>query len=52
MSDQPRTSRISGFHKMSPEDRLAAVEGFAGLDAEAMAQLARPGTSIRTWPTT
>jgi len=28
---------------MSPEDRLAAVEGFAGLDAEAMAQLAKPG---------
>ena len=43
MSSQPRTSRISGFHKMSPEDRLAAVEGFAGLDAEAMAQLAKPG---------
>jgi hydroxymethylglutaryl-CoA reductase len=43
MSNQPCTSRISGFHKMSPEDRLAAVEGFAGLDAEAMAQLAKPG---------
>lgn len=43
MSSPPRTSRISGFHKMSPEDRLAAVAGFAGLDAEAVAQLARPG---------
>ncbi len=43
MSSPPRTSRISGFHKMSPEDRLAAVTGFAGLDAEAVAQLARPG---------
>lgn len=43
MSNQPRTSRISGFHRMSPEDRLAAVEGFAGLDAGAVAQLAKPG---------
>lgn len=43
MSNHPRTSRISGFHKMSPGDRLAAVESFAGLDAEAVAQLAKPG---------
>lgn len=43
MSNHPRTSRISGFHRMSPGDRLAAVEGFAGLDADAVAQLARPG---------
>lgn len=42
MSNPVRSSRISGFHKMSPEDRLAAVERFAGLDAEAMARLAEP----------
>lgn len=42
-SNHPRSSRISGLHRMSPTDRLAAVEAFAGLDAEAMAQLARPG---------
>jgi hydroxymethylglutaryl-CoA reductase len=42
MSNHVRSSRISGFHKMSPEDRLAAVERFAGLDAEAMARLAEP----------
>ncbi len=43
MSNHVRSSRISGFHKMSPEDRLAAVERFAGLDAEARARLAKPG---------
>ncbi len=43
MSNSTTTSRISGFHKMSPADRLAAVGSFAGLDAEAVAQLARPG---------
>ncbi len=43
MSNHPSTSRISGFHKMSPTDRLAAVKGFAGLDAEAVTQLAKPG---------
>ncbi len=43
MSNHIATSRISGFHKMSPADRLAAVESFAGLDADAVAQLARPG---------
>ncbi|MGI4940565.1 MAG: hydroxymethylglutaryl-CoA reductase, degradative [Janthinobacterium lividum] len=42
-SNHPRSSRISGLHRMSPTDRLAAVEAFAGLDAEAVAQLARPG---------
>ncbi len=42
MSNHVRSSRISGFHKMSPEDRLGAVERFAGLDAEAMARLAEP----------
>lgn len=43
MSNSITTSRISGFHKMNPADRLAAVERFAGLDADAVAQLARPG---------
>ncbi len=43
MSNQITTSRISGFHKMSPADRLAAVESFAGLDAAAVEQLSRPG---------
>ncbi len=43
MSNRITTSRISGFHKMSPADRLAAVESFAGLDAGAAAQLSRPG---------
>ncbi len=43
MSNRITTSRISGFHKMGPVDRLAAVESFAGLDAGAVAQLSRPG---------
>lgn len=43
MSNRITNSRISGFHKMSPAERLAAVESFAGLDEAAMAQLARPG---------
>jgi hydroxymethylglutaryl-CoA reductase len=37
------TSRISGFHRMSTEERLAAVEAFCGLDAEAVAQFRRAG---------
>ncbi|MBC9177658.1 hydroxymethylglutaryl-CoA reductase, degradative [Pseudoroseomonas ludipueritiae] len=37
------TSRISGFHRMNPEERLAAVEAFSGLDAGAVAQLRRAG---------
>ena len=43
IATRPTSSRISGFHKMSPEERLALVESFAGLDAEAKAQLAQPG---------
>ncbi len=43
MSNSMITSRISGFHKMSPADRLAAVGSFAGLDEATLAQLARPG---------
>ncbi|GGF58139.1 3-hydroxy-3-methylglutaryl-CoA reductase [Azorhizobium oxalatiphilum] len=38
-----RSSRISGFHKMSPEQRLAEVESFAGLDAATTAQLGKAG---------
>ena len=43
MSNSIATSRISGFHKMSPAERLAAVGSFAGLDETVLAQLARPG---------
>lgn len=43
MSNSMITSRISGFHKMSPANRLAAVGSFAGLDEATLAQLARPG---------
>ncbi|MCG7357452.1 hydroxymethylglutaryl-CoA reductase, degradative [Roseomonas mucosa] len=38
-----RSARISGFHKMSPKQRRAEVESFAGLDASAAEQLAKPG---------
>jgi hydroxymethylglutaryl-CoA reductase len=43
MSISNLTSRISGFHRMSMEERLAAVEAFAGFDAAAAAQLRRAG---------
>lgn len=43
IANAQRSSRISGFHKMSPEDRLSVVESFTGLDADARAQLAKPG---------
>src|SRR5256885_422296 len=43
IQNRPSSSRISGFHKMSSEERLSLVESFAGLDAEATAQLASPG---------
>ena len=36
-------SRISGFHKLSPADRLSLVEKLAGLDEAAAAQLRKPG---------
>ena len=39
----PTSSRISGFHKMSAEERLSLVESFAGLDSQTKAQLAQPG---------
>jgi hydroxymethylglutaryl-CoA reductase len=43
MSNRLQTSRISGFHRMTPDERRAAVAGFAGLDEAALAQLSRPG---------
>jgi hydroxymethylglutaryl-CoA reductase len=43
MAEQARTSRIGGFHKMSSQDRLAAVQGFAGLAPQTIAQLQSPG---------
>ena len=43
IATRPTSSRISGFHKMSPEERLSLVESFAGLDPGAKAQLAQPG---------
>ncbi len=38
-----RSSRISGFHGMSRQERLSVVELFAGLDADTRSQLAKPG---------
>ncbi|MFB9972323.1 hypothetical protein ACFFMP_21210 [Pseudoroseomonas cervicalis] len=43
MSLSNLTSRISGFHRMDPEERLAAVAAFADLDEGAVAQLRRAG---------
>ena len=43
IANRPTSSRISGFHKMSIEERLSLVESFAGLDSEAKAHLAQPG---------
>lgn len=39
----PINSRISGFHKMSPADRLATVRSVVGLDDATVEQLRRPG---------
>ena len=36
-------SRISGFHKMSPTERLATVQRMADLDEATVAQLRKPG---------
>ena len=36
-------SRISGFHKMSPTERLATVQKMADLDEATVAQLRKPG---------
>lgn len=37
-----KSSRVSGFHKLSPAERLKLVQGFAGLDAAAAGHLAQP----------
>ncbi len=38
-----RSSRIAGFHKLSPRDRLDLVAAFAGLDEAQVAHLANMG---------
>lgn len=38
-----RVSRISGFHKLTPAERLEAVAAFAGLEDSDRQQLAAPG---------
>jgi hydroxymethylglutaryl-CoA reductase len=38
-----RSSRIAGFHRKSPQERLELVAAFAGLDADAAAHLANMG---------
>lgn len=43
MSNRLNTSRISGFHKGTTDERRSAVAGFAGLDEAALAQLSSPG---------
>ena len=40
---QELNSRISGFHRMPPAERLATIERVVGLDAETVAQLRKPG---------
>lgn len=43
MIEEPiRTSRISGFHKLSVEQRIERVSAFADLDAAQRRQLAAP----------
>ncbi|MCP3731140.1 hydroxymethylglutaryl-CoA reductase, degradative [Sphingomonas sp. MG17] len=39
---RPRTSRISGFHKLSAQQRIDRAAAFAGLDEAQRAQLAAP----------
>lgn len=43
MSNTPRNSRISGFHRMSPQERRDTVAAFAGLDAAAVERLGDTG---------
>ncbi|NYZ12528.1 hydroxymethylglutaryl-CoA reductase, degradative [Azospirillum sp. RWY-5-1] len=42
-SNQLKSSRISGFHKKSPQERLDLVAAFAGLDEATVAHLANMG---------
>ncbi|MBP2302711.1 hydroxymethylglutaryl-CoA reductase, degradative [Azospirillum picis] len=44
MTNPDRSSRISGFHKKPPAERLAIVADFAGLDAAAAARLSGTGS--------
>lgn len=43
LSNAHRNSRISGFHRKSPQERLRIVAEFAGLDSDAAARLADTG---------
>ncbi|WP_427791620.1 hydroxymethylglutaryl-CoA reductase, degradative [Brevundimonas diminuta] len=43
MTKTTRVSRISGFHKLTPAERLEAVAAFAGLEDSHRQQLAAPG---------
>lgn len=43
MTNQTKSSRISGFHKKAPRERLDFVAEFAGLDGETVAHLADMG---------
>ncbi len=47
MPDEPRVSRISGFHKLEVGARLDAVAAFAGLDDEQRRHLAAPANIDR-----
>lgn len=42
MTDSISGSRISGFHRLPPAERLAIVKRFAGLDPSTVARLAEP----------
>ncbi|WP_207484204.1 hydroxymethylglutaryl-CoA reductase, degradative [Arenibaculum pallidiluteum] len=43
MTDRTKTSRIPGFHKKSPKERLDLVADFAGLDGETVGHLSDMG---------
>ncbi|TVT60302.1 MAG: hydroxymethylglutaryl-CoA reductase, degradative [Azoarcus sp. PHD] len=43
MSTPEKTSRVSGFHKKSPRERLDFVAGFSGLDEDEVGHLANMG---------
>ncbi|WP_341666878.1 hydroxymethylglutaryl-CoA reductase, degradative [Alcaligenes sp. SDU_A2] len=43
MSTTQPSSRISGFHKLSPDERLQKTADFAGLDADAVTHLRNMG---------
>ncbi|WP_029010162.1 hydroxymethylglutaryl-CoA reductase, degradative [Azospirillum halopraeferens] len=43
MTTEAKTSRVSGFHKKTPRERLDFVADFAGLDGDTVAHLADMG---------